>query len=560
MRIMHALIFRISQRYQAINSSHSGRIEWVVCLLVAAFGGILRFIRLGQPHAVVFDETYYVKDAWTMLLTGEARNWPKYISKIPIDTLFASGHTGGWLDSAEYVVHPPLGKWLIAVGLQLFGGAGNIFAWRVSVAVAGTIAILLMCRVALRLFHNLPLAALAGSLMSMDGLAIVMSRTGILDNFIMVFALGAFLCLLIHRDWASVRLQEAYEVESHKASASFLPMCAHPILARIHPSATKREHYNNEIRWVLNSAGPQIFFSWPRVAATILLGFATGVKWSGAYFFAAFALLTVLWDAWERRRVGYRSWFSSAIWKDGIPAALYMVPIYIATYFADWFNWFIHEDSYLHNWAQENPGEGITWLPPLLRSFIAYHQEMWQFHTTLEVKHDYMANPLTWPLQIRPTSFYWERITSKTGLCSLSPSQDCIVAVSSVGNPAIWWLGSACVIAMVVMGIFVKRIRSDWKIWAVLIGFIGGWLPWAQYLNRTTFTFYSIVILPWIILGIIYMANLMRETVSDFTYHWVMGGVITIIIMIFAFFYPIWTAMPVPYQFWYAHMWLQSWI
>jgi hypothetical protein len=26
------------------------------------------------------------------------------------------------------------------------------------------------------------------------------------------------------------------------------------------------------------------------------------------------------------------------------------------------------------------------------------------------------------------------------------------------------------------------------------------------------------------------------------------------------FFYPIWTAMQVPYWFWHWHMWLQSWI
>lgn len=32
-------------------------------ILVAAFGGILRFVRLDSPRAVVFDETYYVKDA-----------------------------------------------------------------------------------------------------------------------------------------------------------------------------------------------------------------------------------------------------------------------------------------------------------------------------------------------------------------------------------------------------------------------------------------------------------------------------------------------------------------
>ena len=34
------------------------------------FGGFLRFYRLGQPKAVVFDETYYVPDANSILHHG----------------------------------------------------------------------------------------------------------------------------------------------------------------------------------------------------------------------------------------------------------------------------------------------------------------------------------------------------------------------------------------------------------------------------------------------------------------------------------------------------------
>ena len=182
---------------------------------MALFGGLLRFIRLGTPHAIVFDETYYVKDSWAMLQTGEPRNWPKTLSpgNIPIDQAFAQGNVNQWLNSAEYVVHPPVGKWCIALGLKLFGGAENPFAWRAATALAGTIAILLLCRVALRLFRNLPIAMMAGFLMSIDGLGIVMSRTSLLDNFLMIFALAAFLCLLGHRDWARARLRASWRVD-----------------------------------------------------------------------------------------------------------------------------------------------------------------------------------------------------------------------------------------------------------------------------------------------------------------------------------------------------------
>ena len=518
---------------------------WIVSCLMALFGGLLRFIRLGSPRSLVFDETYYVKDAWTMLNTGEPRDWPETIAGIKIDTLFADGKDlNGWLNTAEYVVHPPFGKWCIALGLKLFGGAQNPFAWRVAAAVAGTVAIVILCRIILRLFHSLPMVAIGGFLMSIDGMGIVLSRTGLLDNFIMVFALGAFACMLAHRDWARQRLQNAYQRESTHRGARWI-------------AVTGR---NGSIRWQLDATGPFIACSWWRLAAAILLGLTTGVKWSGAYFFAVFCVISVLWDAWERHRVGFRSWLTTGIWRDAVPAALYMIPVYALTYGATWLGWFLHKDSYMRDWASQHPGEGITWLPESMRSFVQYHIQMWQFHTTLDSLHDYQANPLTWPIQQRPTSFYWNELgsTEHPGLCALQKNAQCVEAVTSLGNPLIWWLGSACVIIGIVIAIAVKH--GDWKIWAVLAGFLGGWLPWAQYLHRTTFTFYAIVILPWVILGFIYVADWLHGVLETSTYWWIMGGVLTIIGLVSAFFYPIWTAMPVPYPFWLSHMWFDSWI
>lgn len=557
---------------------------WIWPILMALFGGLLRFIRLGQPQAVVFDETYYVKDAWTMLNTGEPRDWPATIGGIKIDDLFAAGHNlTDWLPVAEYVVHPPFGKWCIALGLQLFGGAGSPFAWRVSTAMAGTLAILILCRVVLRIFRSLPMALIAGFLMSIDGMGITLSRTGLLDNFIMVLALGAFCCMLAHRDWANRRLAAAYRRQSRRRHAKWIPVV--PWRTRLNgdagdasaaggngrvgddngPNGKAADEFDPDatqtmppIRFILDSTGPVIAFSWWRLAAAILLGLATGVKWSGAYFFAVFCLISVFWDAWLRRQNGFRAWFVTGLWKDGILAALYMVPVYIATYLATWIGWFIHPDSYMHDWARTNPGKGVTWLPEGLRSFVQYHIQMWQFHTTLDAPHDYKANPLTWPIQQRPTSFYWRELAGHPGFCSLRPNETCVAAVTSLGNPLIWWLGTVCVVLGVIVATVAKG--GDWRIWAVLAGFLGGWLPWAQYLNRTTFTFYAIVILPWIILGFIYVADWLHGLFDAFSFWWVMGGVLVIITLVSVFFYPIWTAIPVPYSFWLSHMWFDSWI
>ena len=38
---------------------------WIGPLIVTAFAAFLRFNRLSVPDAVIFDETYYAKDAWS---------------------------------------------------------------------------------------------------------------------------------------------------------------------------------------------------------------------------------------------------------------------------------------------------------------------------------------------------------------------------------------------------------------------------------------------------------------------------------------------------------------
>src|SRR5688500_14807227 len=40
---------------------------WGGPVLVTLIAAVLRFWNLGHPQSIVFDETYYVKDAWTLL-------------------------------------------------------------------------------------------------------------------------------------------------------------------------------------------------------------------------------------------------------------------------------------------------------------------------------------------------------------------------------------------------------------------------------------------------------------------------------------------------------------
>ena len=50
--------------------------DWIVPLLIALAAGVMRFTALDFPDRLVFDETYYPKDAWSLLHFGYERSWP----------------------------------------------------------------------------------------------------------------------------------------------------------------------------------------------------------------------------------------------------------------------------------------------------------------------------------------------------------------------------------------------------------------------------------------------------------------------------------------------------
>lgn len=135
--------------------------------LIAGLGFLLRVINLATPKGLVFDEVYYVDAARDFLAFG-----------VEVTE-----------DEPEFVVHPPLGKWLIAIGIRLFGD--NEFGWRFATAVAGTISIILIGLIAQRLFRSQFLTLLATFLAAVDGLALVHSRTSLLDNFLTALILAA---------------------------------------------------------------------------------------------------------------------------------------------------------------------------------------------------------------------------------------------------------------------------------------------------------------------------------------------------------------------------------
>ena len=175
---------------------------WIVTIVTGVLAALTRFIGLGHPHTLMFDEIYYVKDAYALWQNGYESTW-----KRDSDGLFAQGDFSGLTTDPSFVVHPELGKWLIGIGMKLFG-ADSSFGWRFMPALAGVATVILLTRLTLRLTRSPLLAGLAGLLLAIDGVNLSESRIGLLDVFIGFFATLTVYCLVRDREWSRARLAQ----------------------------------------------------------------------------------------------------------------------------------------------------------------------------------------------------------------------------------------------------------------------------------------------------------------------------------------------------------------
>ncbi len=493
---------------------------WIGPILVMVIGGLLRIVNLGQPHAIAFDETYYPKDALGLLAHGYEQGMAEGAN----ETLLASD--GNWrlldifTDEPAFVVHPPLGKWTIALGEYLFGATP--FGWRIAVAVLGTLSILMVARIARRLTRSDLIGTLAGFLLALDGMHLVMSRTGLLDMTLMFWVLASFGLLLLDRDRTRRRLARIVERDGLSGLST---------------------------EW-----GPRLGLRPLRWAAAVTLGLACGVKWSGLWFLALFALLSVIWDVSARRAVGVRRPWAATVLRDAPGAAVSMLAIAGIVYLATWSGWLLTDGGWSRHWADSDT-ESI--IPAALRSLWHYHGEAWRFHVGLNSEHAYASNPLSWPFMTRPTSFYWDSIKDGSRGC---PTDNCAAEVLALGNPVIWWAAILAVVHQAWRWVG----RRDWRSGAVIVAIAAGWVPWLLYLDRTIFTFYTIVYAPFVAIALaMSLGTVLGPSAAPLARRrngaLAVGLFLIAVVVVAWWFYPVWTGEVIPYEAWRLRMWMPTW-
>lgn len=465
-------------------------LSWLATAVITLLAGVVRFWGIGFPDAKQFDEVYYATEGGEILHNGGYENNPGYM----------------------FIVHPPLGKWLVAGGISVFGD--NSVGWRVPAAIAGTLCVLILIRVVRRMTRSTLLGCVAGMLLAADGLSIVQSRFALLDIFLAFFVLAGFACLVVDRDVVRDRL-------------------------------TWSGQYGSRIG----------FRGW-RVAGGLLLGLSCGVKWSGIYFLAGFAVLCVLWDLGARRAAGVpRPWAGTAL-RDlpGAVGSLAVLPV--LAYLLTWSGWFLGENSFNRHWADTHAGYW-SWLPGPLRSLLNYHAQMWSFHQGLSTPHTYQSSPWGWLVTGRPVLFYYPSKPSPTG-CG---ADNCVRTVLDVGTPALWW---AFVPAVLWAG-WIGLVRRDWRGWVVLVAFLAGWVTWFSVPGRTMFLFYMTPLVPFLVVGVTLMLGAVLGPARAGEQRRTIGLVavcayVALVVVNSAWLWPILSGQLITYAEWRSRIWFPSWI
>jgi dolichyl-phosphate-mannose--protein O-mannosyl transferase len=466
---------------------------WIGLLGLIALG--LRVWHLGRFNELVFDEIYYVP--------------------------FALGYLN---QTPGFDAHPPLGKYLIALGIWLGQWPAAWFHWPnltvdgqnlspISFRWVNTVFGATLPIVVAALAYQLGWGAdshrrwrfclLAGSLMVLEGLTLVESRLALINLYWLWFGVLGQTCWLVARSSKS---------------------------------------------W---SAG------W-RVAAGASLGAAINVKWNGAGFWLGLVLweLAVSWPV-KGESSKFRTRWPRQTW------VVYLGVLPLVTY-------------------------SLLWLPHLSltgESFTAVHANLWQAHQTIganDTPHPYCSAWYTWPLMLRPIAYFHEGVGGTDGGAMLAPYRaygDTIFTIQGMGNPVLWWLGTASILALGLSRVSQWRARASLSAVVstshsspalsnvtarlsvesfILINYLANWLPWIL-VSRCTFLYHA---LGMVVFGALALAWLLARWLgSRRQFHrllaWLMLGMIA---LSFWFWLPLFLGSPLSAEALQQRWWLPTWI
>ncbi|HEY9878306.1 MAG TPA: hypothetical protein V6D29_07610, partial [Leptolyngbyaceae cyanobacterium] len=216
----------------------------------------------------------------------------------------------------------------------------------------------------------------------------------------------------------------------------------------------------------------------------------------------------------------------------------------------------------------------LIWIPHLKlvgTSFVAMHQMLWQAHQTIATQanaHPYCSAWYTWPLLLRPVAYFYRSVGEFPPSDIVGAVSNVVYVVQGLGNPLLWWLSTAAVVAWVGQGASgwwqrlsgVEKGRGELDAVALfcLVNYGANWLPW-MLVHRCTFLYH-------------YMGALVFSTgaIAWLLTRWLTDSrlqirqsallILGLIVLSFVFWLPIYLGWPLSAEALNWRWWLRSWI
>ncbi|WP_410513411.1 glycosyltransferase family 39 protein [Paenibacillus sp. BR2-3] len=345
--------------------------------------------------------------------------------------------------------HPPLGKLLIAVGMELFGV--NPFGWRIIGTLFGIAMLPLIYMMAFRLFSKSRYAALAAGLFALDFMHFTQTRISTIDVY------GVFFIMLMFYFMQRYFTLNFYLVPLRK---TLVPLFWSGLFFGIGVAS----------KWIVLYGGAGL---------AIMLALVLFERYR-QYRAAGRVLAEGKLGDLELRNASQKA--VKSFWKNTILTLLSCIVFFVLIPIL------IYSLSFIP--VLTVTPEGFT-----VKGLIDAQINMYDYHSQLVATHPFSSSWWQWPFMKRPVWFF-------SGGEGLPEGQ--VSSIVTMGNPLIWWTGIFTMLA----ALWLTVKRKDKNLYMIWIAFFSQYVPW-MLVPRETFLYHYFAMVPFLILGIVYVMKLL---------------------------------------------------
>jgi len=179
-----------------------------------------------------------------------------------------------------------------------------------------------------------------------------------------------------------------------------------------------------------------------------------------------------------------------------------------------------------------------------LTQFKDLQKQMWWYHTNLKASHDYQSKAISWPFMWRPV-WFWVEYKEKA-----------IANIYNLGNPIIWWTGLFILPIAIYQSFKQLKQTRTYKLGLIVFCYFIFWLPWIIS-PRVMFLHHYLPAIPFLSILIAWFLDISEQwEISSRRFLYIF---LTLTLLVFIFFYPLYTGILIPKSLLKYFFWFPSW-